>query len=109
MKDHRSIRRFNIELPMWIKGVDIQGIPFEEATTSFNISSKGAYFMLKREIGEEGELQLQATVSLPRRIRGQLYIKKGTVLRVENCDHGEKKGIAFQFNRKSAFKNSSFI
>ena len=101
LKDRRLIKRFAMKLPILIKGIDIQRIPFEEATTTLDISSKGAYFMLKREINEESKLQ--AIVSLTRSIRSQALIKKCAVLRVENInyDHGSKKGIALQFNSKA--------
>ncbi len=103
MKEHRALKRFVIELPMLIKGVNAKDNLFEEATKSINISSGGAYFFIINQVRKES--RLQATISLPRKIRNQVDME-GTVVRVENGSNGNghKQGIALCFNPKNALK-----
>ncbi len=97
MKEHRVLKRYDLELPMLIKGVDAKDNLFEEATKSINISSGGAYFLIINRVKKEN--RLQAIISLPRKIRNQVDME-GTVVRVENGSNGsnQKKGIALCFN-----------
>jgi|TARA_Y100000294_G_scaffold165389_1_gene172884 hypothetical protein len=97
MNHGRALERFDLELPMLIKGVDVKGKSFEEFTKSLNISSGGAYFLLKSRTKKA--VDLHATISLPRKIRNQMSVD-GTIVRIEHLNNGEseKQGIALQFN-----------
>ena len=96
MKEHRALERYDLELPMLIKGVDIRNIPFTEFTKTLNISSGGAYFLIESKTNKGS--RLQATLSLPRKIRNQIDME-GTVVRIENRSNGDahKQGIGFCF------------
>ena len=63
MTERRSLKRFDIELPLLIEGTDTIGKLFEEATNSLNISSHETYFFLTIEAKKEN--RLQAIISLP--------------------------------------------
>tara|TARA_B100000315_G_C14428783_1_gene519148 strand:- start:259 stop:573 length:315 start_codon:yes stop_codon:yes gene_type:complete len=97
MKHGRTVERFDLELPMLIKGVDVKGKSFEEFTKSLNISSGGAYFLIRSQARRADSLH--TTISLPRKIRNQVSLD-GTIVRVEhlNNNESEKQGIALQFN-----------
>tara|TARA_B100000315_G_scaffold243265_1_gene266467 strand:- start:312 stop:611 length:300 start_codon:yes stop_codon:yes gene_type:complete len=97
MNHGRAVERFDLELPMLIKGVDVKGKSFEEFTKSLNISSGGAYFLIRSQTRKADSLN--TTISLPRKIRNQISVD-GTIVRIEHLNNGEsqKQGIALQFN-----------
>lgn len=97
MNDVRAIERFDLEFPMMVKGVDVKGKLFEEFTNSLNISSKGAYFLVRSEV--KLREQLSASITLPRK-KMNLIDVDGLVVRVNHLNHGKdkKQGVAIEFD-----------
>lgn len=58
--ERRARRRITVSLSLLVRGYDIYGSAFEDATSSYDISREGASFLTWRElqIGQEVELIL---------------------------------------------------
>ncbi len=111
MEECRSIKRFDLELPMVIKGKDAMDNSFEVETHSQNISSKGVYFLTKKSVRLDSTLQL--TLYLPsnatiqantvQEIKRNKVDIEGTVVRIEKNNKNSRKesGVAMRFDHKS--------
>ncbi len=118
MTENRSIKRFDLRLPMLIKGKTHKGDPIRETSKSINISSQGAYFLMKNPVEEEADLHV--TLTLPFNVRkfsltclrnNKKFAKnkvslKGKVIRIAESlqDSDEKMGIALSFYSKTLLR-----
>jgi hypothetical protein len=98
--DRRRKKRVDVGIPIRVKGVDSEGIRFEELTKSINVSSDGAYFVLKYRL-KMGSL-LELSLPLPRHLQKSVapkavYQTIGVVIRVENTEGPQAYRIAVRF------------
>lgn len=56
--EHRKQSRLDVSMNALIKGVDSSGLPFDESTSSQNISRGGLMFTTKRELTAGTELDI---------------------------------------------------
>lgn len=93
--EQRRQSRLNVSMDALVKGVDRFGVPFDERTSSENISRGGLAFVTKRELAEGGELD----IAIPRPPMGRReqapFITTGKVIRV--IPLGEEYRIAVEF------------
>ncbi|MFQ5925892.1 MAG: PilZ domain-containing protein [Terriglobia bacterium] len=80
--EKRASHRITVALPLLVRGLDKQGVSFEDTTNSYNVSREGASFSTTREL-EMGQF---VDVVIPRRPRraGETtdFETKGEVVRV---------------------------
>ncbi len=111
MEERRSIKRFDLEIPMVIQGKDGMDNAFEVETHSQNISSKGVYFLTRKSVREGSKLNMilclpsNATIQsndLQGKNRNKVDIK-GTVVRIDSINKNSRKeiGVAMRFDHKS--------
>jgi hypothetical protein len=98
--DRRRKKRVDVSIPIRVKGLDSEGIRFEELTKSINVSSDGAYFVLKYRL-KMGSL-LELSLPLPRHLQKSVspkavYQTIGVVIRVENTKEPQAYRIAVRF------------
>ena len=95
--DRRRKRRVIVGVPIVVKGVDLFGTRYEEATKSVNFSAGGTCFFLKQRI------QVGSTVALAIALPPDMktYRTTGQVTRVEagRGYSGYKYGIRFTHNK----------
>ncbi len=48
--EKRVSKRLEVALPMLVRGVDLNGIKFEDTAESYNVSREGASFLTTREL-----------------------------------------------------------
>jgi len=97
-EERRKEERFELELPVIIRGKDQLGEPFEEETFMINVSGGGAY--LKGEYHVEENAVLEISVRSPYVTDGALELRS-TVVRTEhgNDRHEPKRRrVAVRFN-----------
>jgi hypothetical protein len=100
MRDRRPARRYNLSLPVMLRGS-----AGEEATSGIgktrDISNRGLYFMIDNEPGDCAELNLN--IALPAEVStggSEVFIHaNGTVIRVDKRSGGvhQKVGVAAVF------------
>jgi PilZ domain len=98
--DRRRKKRVDVGIPIRVKGLDSEGTRFEELTKSINVSSDGAYFVLKYHI-KIGSL-LELSLPLPRQLQKSVapkavYQTIGVVTRVESTERPQAYKIAVRF------------
>jgi hypothetical protein len=65
--ERRASRRLEVALPLLVRGRDKHGIPFEDTTSSYNVSHEGASFLTERPLILGQRLEL----IIPRRPLGR--------------------------------------
>lgn len=104
-QDKRKLRRVRIALPIRVRGVNTDGIPFEEITRSVDVSPNGALFLLKRDL-KKG-MRLHLSLPLPRSMQNTAASKPvfetdAIVVRIEpSADSGTFR-VAVQFRDASS-------
>jgi hypothetical protein len=95
--DRRRKRRVIVGVPIIVKGVDLFGTRYEEATKSVNFSAGGTCFCLKQRIKVGSTVGL--IIALPPDMK--TYTTTGQVIRVEagRGNTGYKYGIKFTHNK----------
>jgi hypothetical protein len=110
--DRRRKKRVDVGIPIRVKGVDSEGIRFEELTKSINVSSDGAFFILKYHL-KMGSL-LKLSLPLPRHLQKSVapkavYQTLGVVIRVENAEGPQayKVGVRFRAAKIKQYHSES--
>ena len=95
--DRRRKRRVLVGVPIVVKGVDLFGTCYEEATKSVNFSAGGTCLFLKQRIKVGSTVGL--TIALPPDMKS--YRTTGQVTRVEagRGNSGYRYGIKFTHNK----------
>lgn len=107
--DHRKSHRLEVSLPLLVRGRDVMGAAFEEATASYNVSREGASFTTRREL----EMGQQLELSIPRRPGGPQTVASnfettGQVRRIIPKETGEYEvGVEFTGPRLRTFMSES--
>lgn len=89
--EKRASKRIYVSLPLLVRGVDKQGVAFEDTTASYNVSREGASFSTTREL-EKGQ---QVELVIPRRPFGREtgaqadFETRGEVVRVAPKGEGQ--------------------
>jgi hypothetical protein len=93
--EQRRQNRLNVSMNALIKGKDRFGEPFDESTSSENISRGGLAFRTKRQLAEGAELE----IAIPRPPMGRReqapFFTTGTIIRA--APDGDEFRIAVQF------------
>jgi hypothetical protein len=56
--ERRTHRRIQVALSLIVRGRDVKGVAFEDATTSYDVSREGASFLTTREFSVGQSLEL---------------------------------------------------
>src|SRR5258705_13896536 len=88
-EDQRRHQRLGVALDMRVRGVDVAGLSFDEATLSNDVSRGGCSFHLTREValGAQMELEIYRRPS-PRRPPTP-FLTEGVVLRIVKLGNDE--------------------
>ncbi len=93
--EQRKQSRLNVSMQALVKGRDRSGEPFDESTSSENISRGGLMFLTQRELEEGTDLD----ITIPRPPIGRReqapFFTTGKVIRI--IPDGDKFRIAVQF------------
>ncbi len=93
--EQRRQSRLNVSMNALVKGVDRFGLPFDESTSSENISRGGLMFLTKRELAEGAELD----ITIPRPPLGRRdqapFFTTGKVIR--SVREGDEFRVAVNF------------
>jgi PilZ domain-containing protein len=104
-RDKRKTKRVLVSLPLRVRGVNREGIKFEEITRSIDVSPEGALFLLKQPLNTGTRLEL--SLPLPRSMQKTgapkpVYETMGFVLRVTLGDDPGTFKIAVRFRNAFA-------
>ena len=102
-QDKRKLRRFQISLPVRVRGQNSSGIQFEELSRSIDVNANGALFLVKQDL--KRGTRLKVSLPLPRAMRKNAFFKpvyetEAVVVRIEATD-SEARRIAVRFRSKS--------
>lgn len=94
--ERRKQRRIQVTLPITVRGVDANGVPFEEIIQSYDLSRGGASFSTARRLEMSADLE----ITIPRRLPGREavtdFVTTGSVVRlVTNKDGSLQVGVKF--------------
>lgn len=90
--ERRKRKRVEMNVPIKVKGSNVQGTPFEEQTESVDISSNGVAFFLKQRVRVTSSLELLLT----RPNSSEVFEQRGQVVRVEDSgQRGYKIAVKF--------------
>ena len=103
--ERRKAKRFMLDVPVQIKGIDLQGNPIGEETFAMNISASGMYFISTREYDKNEELTISFTLPYPignYNINPGKYSLKCQITRIDQIAETpsgqlKKENIAIQF------------
>ena len=103
-EDKRKLRRFQISLPVRIRGENSSGIHFEELSRSIDVNGNGALFLLKQDL--KRGTRLKVSLPLPRAMRKTALFKPvyqtvAVVVRIEASADSEVRRIAVRFRSES--------
>lgn len=95
-RDRRRQRRISVALPITIRGVNANGVPFEEIIECYDVSRGGASFPSLQPLEMGAELE----VTIPRRVPGREetpdFVTTGEVVRIiDNKDGSHQIGVKF--------------
>ena len=107
LKDKRRSRRVPVNLPVKVRGINAQGVNFEEITHSIDVSSGGVLFLLKQPLSKGMSLQL--SLPLPQTLRKgvssqPVYHTAAIVIRIEPGEVPSVFRIAVKFQNAQAKK-----
>ena len=102
-QDKRKLRRFQISLPVRVRGENSSGIQFEELSRSIDVNASGALFLVKQDL--KRGTRLKVSLPLPRAMRKNAFFKpvyetEAVVVRVEASAGSEVRRIAVRFRSK---------
>jgi PilZ domain len=93
LKDKRRSRRVLVNLPMKVRGINAQGVKFEEMTQSIDVSSGGTLFLLKQPLSKGMDLELSLPMPRGMRKAGSSHSVYHTAARVIRINQGEVAGV----------------
>lgn len=104
-KDKRKSPRVQVSLPVRVRGIDAQGLKFEEVTHSIDLSRDGVLFLLKQAVSRG--MRLDLSLPLPRGMQKtgashSVYRTIGIVVRVKPTGTSGSFEIAVRFSNGSA-------
>ena len=77
----RRQHRLAVALEVRIRGTDRAGLPFEETTSSSNVSRGGCSLEISRELNPGAELEIEILRRIPGRGEPTPFLTRGGVLR----------------------------
>ena len=90
-QDQRRQHRLGVELEMRVSGTDRYGLPFEETTSSDDVSRGGCSFHASHEVNTGSELELEILRPGVGRRAPTPFLTKGVVLRAINTGPDQYK------------------
>ena len=107
LKEKRRSHRVPVNLPVKVRGINSQGVKFEEITHSIDVSSGGVLFSLKQPLSKGMGLQL--SLPLPQTMRKggpsqPVYHTAAIVIRVQQGEVPSVFRIAVKFQNAQAKK-----
>ena len=106
-KDKRRSRRVAVNLPVKVRGINIQGVQFEEMTHSIDVSSGGALILLKQPLSKGMDLELSLPMPPGVRKAGSsrsVYHTAAKVIRTHPAETAGDFRIAVRFHNAHAKK-----
>ncbi|HXJ05102.1 MAG TPA: PilZ domain-containing protein [Candidatus Acidoferrum sp.] len=109
MTERRNSRRYDLSLPVIIR-VPTEGVADSQTGKTRDISTRGLYFVLDRDLEAGSELDI--TLTLPAEITpgGEVFVRAlGRVVRVERRmeDGGSRMGVAALIERYDIVRGES--
>ncbi len=104
--EKRVSKRLEVALPMLVRGVDLNGIKFEDTAESYNVSRDGAIFLTTREL----KLGQKLALIIPGRGPGghSDFETSGEIRRViERDKHQWEIGLKFTGRRLRTYMSES--
>ena len=94
--ERRKQRRIQVTLPITVRGVDANGVPFEEIIQCYDVSRGGASF----PSGHKLEMGAELEITIPRRRPGPEavtdFVTTGSVMRIiRNKDGSTQISVKF--------------
>jgi len=106
-KDKRRSRRVAVNLPVRVRGINMQGVQFEEMTHSIDVSSGGALILLKQPLSKGMDLELSLPMPPGARKAGSsrsVYHTAAKVIRIHPAETTGDFRIAVRFHNAHAKK-----
>ncbi len=86
--ERRSTQRFNMKLPLTVRW-NVSGTPGESNTESRDVSSRGVYFFLSKDVKEGSAVEIVLTLPNEITMAGPVRVRcLGRVQRTESRDEG---------------------
>lgn len=92
-KDKRRSRRVLVNLPVKVRGINAQGVKFEEMTHSIDVSSGGALILLKQPLSKGMGLELSLPMPPGVGKAGSSHSVYHTAAQVIRIDPSEMAGV----------------
>jgi hypothetical protein len=99
------LRRIRISLPVRVRGINSDGIQFEEITRSVDVNANGALFSLKQELkkGTRLTLSLPLPRSMQKTVASKLvYQTQAVVVRIQAVSSSGERRVAVRFRNESS-------
>lgn len=94
--ERRKQRRIQVTLPITVRGVDANGVPFEEIIQCYDVSRGGASFPSLHRLEMGAELEITIPRRLPGREAVTEFVTAGSVMRIiRNKDGSTQIGVRF--------------
>jgi len=93
LKNKRRSRRVLVNLPVKVRGINTQGVKFEEMTHSIDVSLGGALILLKQSLTKGMGLELSLPMPPGVRKAGSSHSVYHTAAKVIRIDPGEMAGV----------------
>ena len=84
--ENRRQRRIEVGLEIRIRGTDQYGLPFDETTTSDNVSRSGCSLETSHEVAVGAELEIEILRRVPGRAGRTPFLTKGVVMRATQLE-----------------------
>jgi len=100
--DRRAHYRLPIRVPVFLKGVDVNGDEFFELTHTVDVSASGACFLTRRELAITNDLliSIPAPVDINTPSQEDYEFKfPAKIVRVDNGSMDPHKKISVRFNK----------
>jgi hypothetical protein len=107
-KERRSSRRFNMRLPLTVRWTSEAAVG-EVATESKEVSSRGVYFNLPKEVKSGSPVEIVMTLPHELTQAGPVRVRcLGRVLRIDTDSNGEI-GVAAAIERYEFLRNGEYV
>jgi hypothetical protein len=97
--DQRTMPRFNLDVPLKIRNLDLRGSFWEHAVLSSNISGGGIYFSTMIQVKMDDRIRLYLV--MPEQVFGRPVVRwccEGRVVHIHRTSPtGEKLGVGLSF------------
>ena len=107
LKEKRRSHRVPVNLPVKVRGINTQGVKFEEITHSIDVSSGGVLFLLKQPLSKGMGLELSLPLPQTMRTGGPsqpVYHTAAIVIRIQPGEVPSVFRIAVKFQNAQVKK-----